>query len=363
MFLKLDGLSKRFGDVPALAGLSVEIEEGEFFVLLGRSAAGKTTTLRTICGLETPDSGRVIFDGSDITQASPQSRGIALIFQSFALYPHLSVAENLAYPLRELRMGSADIARRVGETAEMLSITHTLARRPATLSGGEQQRVAIGRALIRRPRVLLLDEPLTNLDAKLRNDMRAEFKRLHRELGMTMVYATPDQLEAVTMAQRIAVIDEGRIISCDTPRALYRQPPNSEVATLVGSPPMNLLAGRVTGKNGGASAIALSFMDVPVAPNLRGQLSSDQPVIVGLRPHDLKPGSGRGKALHFDCRVHLVEPLGDVTIVDLKAGDDTLKMAVPEGAALKYQPGQTVPVEFDINALNLFQQATGERIN
>ncbi|MFV2092128.1 MAG: ABC transporter ATP-binding protein, partial [Hyphomicrobiales bacterium] len=267
MFLKLDRLSKRFGNVSALDNLSVEIQEGEFFVLLGRSAAGKTTTLRTICGLEEPDAGQIIFEGRDITAQTPQSRGIALIFQSFALYPHLSVADNLAYPLHEARISAPEIRRRVGETAEMLSITHTLERRPTSLSGGGQQRVAIGRALIRRPRVLLLDEPLTNLDAKLRNDMRAEFKRLHRELGMTMVYATPDQLEAVTMAQRIAVIDEGRIISCDSPRTLYRQPPNAQVAALVGSPPMNLLAGRWKGRDGNAASIELSFMDLPVPQN------------------------------------------------------------------------------------------------
>ena len=360
MFLTLDGLSKRFGNVVALSGLSIDIREGEFFVLLGRSAAGKTTTLRTICGLEAPDSGRILFDGRDITDTSPQSRGIALIFQSFALYPHLSVSDNLAYPLREMRLDAPEIARRIGETAELLSITHTLTRRPNTLSGGEQQRVAIGRALIRRPRVLLLDEPLTNLDAKLRNDMRAEFKRLHRELGMTMVYATPDQLEAVTMAQRIAVIDEGCIISCDSPRALYRQPPNSEVATLVGSPPMNLLAGRSKG-----ASIVLSFMDVPVPKKWRAgvaAMSGDQAVLVGLRPHDLKPGEG-ADSISFDCNIHLIEPLGDVTIIDLRAGDDLLKMAVPEGVALDYQPGQALRVAFDIGSLSLFHQSTGERIN
>ena len=211
--LVLDGLVKRYGAVTALDGLSLEIAAGEFFCLLGPSAAGKTTTLRAIAGLERLQAGRIAFGGRDVTEAPVQGRGIAMIFQTFALYPHLSVRENLAYPLREAKVGAAEVGRRVDQMAELLRIGHTLARKPGTASGGEQQRIAIGRALIRRPSMLLLDEPLTNLDAKLRHDTRAEFKRLHRELGMTMLYATPDQLEALTMGQRIGVMRGGRVVT------------------------------------------------------------------------------------------------------------------------------------------------------
>ncbi|MGH6960052.1 MAG: ABC transporter ATP-binding protein, partial [Dongiaceae bacterium] len=202
--LTVTGLRRRFDSVTALDGIDLAVAAGEFFVVLGPSAAGKTTLLRSIAGLERPDAGRIAFGGADITDLPVQGRDIAMIFQTFALYPHLTAWENLAYPLREAKLGTADIARRVGAIAEQLRISHALRRKPATLSGGEQQRVAIGRALIRRPKLLLLDEPLTNLDAKLRHDTRAEFKRLHRELGMTMLYATPDQLEALTMGERVA---------------------------------------------------------------------------------------------------------------------------------------------------------------
>ncbi len=366
MFLELDGLNKQFGSVTALDDLSIQINEGEFFVILGRSAAGKTTTLRAICGLEPVDGGRILLNGRDITNDSAQSRGIAMIFQSFALYPHFNVRENLAYPLREAGLKKPEITRRVGETAEMLGISHTLDRRPETLSGGEQQRVAIGRALIRRPRILLLDEPLTNLDAKLRNDMRAEFKRMHRELGMTMIYATPDQLEAVTMAERIAILDEGRIIGCDTSRSLYRQPPNTNVAKLVGSPPMNLLEGHWKSNGADVPEIALPFMKVSVPKAWQGKVSGlndGQPVLLGLRPHDLKQGGEEGQQNRFESEVHQTEPLGDVTIIDVAAGSEVLKMVIAESDAVDFRPGKKLLVDLNMDSACLFNMETGERIN
>ena len=243
--LRVTGLVKRYGNVAALDGVDLEVAAGEFFVILGPSAAGKTTTLRTIAGLERPDAGTIAFAGQDVTHAPVQGRGMAMIFQTFALYPHLSTFDNLAYPLRESGV-AAGRAAPAGRRDRRDARHRPHARPPArTLSGGEQQRVAIGRALIRRPSLLLLDEPLTNLDAKLRHDTRAEFKRLHRELGMTMVYATPDQLEALTMGERIAVLRDGRIVQTGTPDELYRAPRNSFVATMVGAPPMNLVPGRV----------------------------------------------------------------------------------------------------------------------
>ena len=217
--------------------------EGRFFVLFGPSSVGKTTTLRTIAGLVAPERGHVEIFGRDWTNGTIAGRGVSMVFQSFALYPHLSVYENLAYPLRERDRPREEIDRRVRETAAMLRLDAKLERKPSTLSGGEQQRVALGRSLIRRPRILLLDEPLTNLDAKLRHDMRAELKRLHRQFGLTIVYATPDELEALSMGEEIAVLRHGGVVQTGTPDELYETPCDLYVAGKIGSPPMNMIKG------------------------------------------------------------------------------------------------------------------------
>ncbi len=239
--LKLDGVSKAYGPVRALDKLSFSVPEGRFFVLFGPSSVGKTTTLRTIAGLVPPDSGSVEIFGKDMTSAPIAGRGVSMVFQSFALYPHLTVFDNLAYPLREEKVARAEITKRVNETATMLKLAHRLERKPNTLSGGEQQRVALGRSLVRRPRILLLDEPLTNLDAKLRHDMRAELKRLHRQFGLTIVYATPDELEALSMGEEIAVMRDGAVVQLGTPDELYDNPADTYVAGKIGSPHMNMV--------------------------------------------------------------------------------------------------------------------------
>jgi multiple sugar transport system ATP-binding protein len=358
--LRIRELTKRFGDVQALGGIDLDVAAGEFFVILGPSAAGKTTTLRSIAGLERPDRGMITFAGQDITHAPVQGRGMSMIFQTFALYPHLSTFDNLAYPLREQRTGAGDIRARVAEIAEMLGIAHTLARKPNTLSGGEQQRLAIGRALVRRPRLLLLDEPLTNLDAKLRHDTRAEFKRLHRELGMTMVYATPDQLEALTMGERIAVLREGRIVQTGTPAELYERPADSFVATIIGAPPMNLLPGTVRTRAAG-TVIELPFGEVDAA-RWRAAVSPGAPVTFGIRPHDLAPAGALQNGARFAATVHLTEPLGDVTVLDLEAGGAVLKMALPEEQALAYPPGHELAIELSLADAHLFNRETGRAL-
>jgi multiple sugar transport system ATP-binding protein len=357
--LQVAGLAKRYGDVVALDGLDLEVAAGEFFVILGPSAAGKTTTLRTIAGLERADAGRVLFAGRDVTRAPVQGRGMAMIFQTFALYPHLSTFDNLAYPLRESRVASQEIRKRVDEVAEMLGIGHTLARRPATLSGGEQQRLAIGRALIQRPKLLLLDEPLTNLDAKLRHDTRAEFKRLHRELGMTMVYATPDQLEALTMGERIAVLRDGRIVQTGTPEELYLGPANQFVATMVGAPPMNLVPGTVR-EQAGSLVIRLPFTEVDGAR--WRNLSSGADVLLGIRPHDLMPARG-ADGPSFTARVHLTEPLGDITVIDVEAHGTILKIALPEEEALAYQVGDELALQLSPGDAHLFHRDSGAALD
>jgi multiple sugar transport system ATP-binding protein len=281
---------------------------------------------------------------------------MAMIFQTFALYPHLSTFDNLAYPLRENRVAAGEMRRRVGEMAEMLGIVHTLGRKPSTLSGGEQQRVAIGRALIRRPKLLLLDEPLTNLDAKLRHDTRAEFKRLHRELGMTMVYATPDQLEALTMGERIAVLREGRIVQTGTPDELYLHPADQFVATMVGAPPMNLVPGKV---KGGADrpVIALPFADLD--GSRWRDLQRGTEVLFGIRPHDLVPAAGPDGGPGFRARVHLTEPLGDMTVIDVEAAGTVLKVALPEERALAYRVGDELALRLSLGDAHLFHQDSG----
>lgn len=356
MQLALNEIVKRFGEVPALQGLSLEVEAGEFFVLLGPSAAGKTTTLRVISGLERPDSGQVLFEGGDLTSAPVQGRPMAMIFQTFALYPHLTVRGNLSYALKEARVEATELARRVDEVAEMLRITHTLERQPGTLSGGEQQRVAIGRALVRRPQLLLLDEPLTNLDAKLRHDTRAEFKRLHRELGMTMVYATPDQLEALSMGERIAVLRDGRIVQTGTPDVLYDTPVDRFVATMVGAPPMNLIEGRMRSDDGGEPVIALPFGEMN---GRRWRQRAEGDVLFGIRPHDLMPATGNDGLPSFAVKVHLTEPLGDVTVLDVDASGEVLKMALPEEEALAYPPGAELEIALRPDASHLFDRESG----
>src|SRR5580692_6758590 len=276
MQLTISEIVKRFGSVEALRGASFQAEPGEFFALLGPSGAGKTTLLRIIAGIDQADRGRVLLDGRDVADLPARARDTAMVFQTFALYPHLSAFENLAYPLREARVGSDEIKRRVGEMAEMLRFSHALSRKPSTLSGGEQQRCAIGRALIRRPKLLLLDEPLTNLDAKLRHDTRAEFKRLHRELGdTTIIYATPDQIEALSMGARVGVLRHGQITQVGTPQTLYTEPRDEFVASLVGDPPINLVAATLKDV-AGRRTIELPFVDIDAAPWARGL--SDFPV-------------------------------------------------------------------------------------
>lgn len=365
--LIIQDIHKNFGDLTALQGVNIAVERGEFFALLGPSAAGKTTTLRTICGIEQADQGRILFDGEDVTTGEVRGRDMAMVFQTFALYPHLTIFDNLAYPLRRSGMSKTEVAQRVGEVAEMLRLGHTLARKPGTASGGEQQRVAIGRALVRRPSLLLLDEPLTNLDAKLRFDTRAEFKRLHRELGMTIVYATPDELEALSMGQRIGLLSDGRIVQTGTPDELYCQPQDTYVAGMVGSPKVNLIEAVRRGADNEPS-VELPFAAVangPWADALKAFPVGSE-LIFGFRPHDVAPiderdGDGGG-GIRIAAKVHLIEPLGDVVILDLIAGGAELKMVLPEEQAIRYSVGDDVPVTLRVENTFVFARETGTAI-
>ena len=352
--LRLMGISKSYGKVRALSNLSFDVAEGRFFVLFGPSSVGKTTALRTIAGLVPTDAGRLEIFGKDMTTAPISGRGVSMVFQSFALYPHLSVFDNFAYPLREEKVARAEIDRRVKETAAMLKLSHRLERKPNTLSGGEQQRVALGRSLIRQPRILLLDEPLTNLDAKLRHDMRAELKRLHRQFGMTIVYATPDELEALSMGEEIAVMRDGAVVQRGTPDELYESPADTYVAGKIGSPHMNMIKAKIGSD--------MATFDTPIGKLVASRkvktANAGEAALVGIRPSDLRVADKNDKS--FASTVHLIEPLGDVTVVSVEAGGETLRLVLPEAAAAAMRPGDAVPIAIDSKKIHIFRAATGQ---
>jgi len=295
--IRFNGLAKRFGDTVVAQGLELAIEEGEFFTFLGPSGCGKSTLLHLVAGIESPSAGSIEFDGRPVDHLEPQERDVAMVFQSYALYPHLSVRDNLAFPLKNRRVPAADIERRVEEVARSLGLEALLKRRPAQLSGGQRQRVALGRALVRRPAAFLMDEPLSNLDARLRLEMREELKRLHAAHRVTTLFVTHDQEEAMVLSDRIAVLRDGRVVQCGTPAEIYHSPANLFVATFVGSPEMNILPGeQVAGK----PALALS------ADHDAGQ------VLFGVRPADTRVAAVASDDA-LPALVSVVEPTGPET--------------------------------------------------
>ncbi|HEY2771098.1 MAG TPA: sn-glycerol-3-phosphate ABC transporter ATP-binding protein UgpC [Solirubrobacteraceae bacterium] len=299
----LNDVTKTFpGGTVAVDSLSLEVDDGEFMILVGSSGCGKTTALRMIAGLEQPTAGTIRIGERVVNEVSARDRDIAMVFQNYALYPHMSVYKNLAYPLRQQRVKKPEVDRRVREVAHMLSLEELLKRRPAQLSGGQRQRVAMGRALVREPDVFLLDEPLSNLDAKLRVQMRAGLKRLHARLGVTTIYVTHDQVEAMTLADRIAVLSDGKLQQLGPPQEVYDKPANVFVAGFIGSPPMNLLKGSCQNGVVSAGEFTVKRSGVP-----------DGELIIGLRHESLGPATNGVPSLDF--RVDVVEPLGDELIV------------------------------------------------
>ena len=310
----LSGLSKSYGATQALQGVSMTIPDGAFVVLLGPTGAGKTTILRLIAGLDRPDSGDVRIDGHSVMQDTPAQRDVAMVFQQYSLYPHLTVRDNLAFPLRSpiIAMPEAEIAKRVAEVAEVLRIPHKLDNKATALSGGEMQRVSIGRALVRNPRIYLMDEPLSSLDAKLRADLRIELKRIHADMAATFLYVTHDQIEAMTMATHVGVLDRGQLVQFGTPRDIYENPVSTYVAARLGQPHINLLP-------------AAAF---PGAPSNATQ--------IGLRPEHIHVGDGQ------DATIQRVEHLGDQTRLHLTLGPCSLITLTQPHTALK--PGETLKI-------------------
>jgi multiple sugar transport system ATP-binding protein len=318
-------VTKSFGDVVAVDRLSLTVEEGEFLILVGPSGCGKTTALRMVAGLEQVTSGEILIDGNVVNDLPPANRDIAMVFQNYALYPHMTVAANIAFPLRQQRVKRAEIRERVAEAARLLDIEELLERKPRELSGGQRQRVAIGRALVRRPKAFLMDEPLSNLDAKLRVQMRAELISLHQRLGITTVYVTHDQTEAMTLGDRVLVLDRGVAQQLDTPQRLYREPANTFVAGFIGSPAMNLLEGDASGGRLTAGPLVL---DRPGAEAGR--------VLVGIRPEDFRLADGPGA---FPARVELTEQLGPETLVYFRA--DGIRLAQTPRATGAQEEGRS----------------------
>ncbi|MCB8840410.1 ABC transporter ATP-binding protein [Aurantimonas sp. VKM B-3413] len=356
--LELAGIRKRYGNLETLKGIDLTLESGEFLVLLGPSGCGKSTLLNIIAGLLEPSAGEVRIDGRAMTRVHPKNRDIAMVFQSYALYPNLTVARNIGFGLEMRKVAKAEREAAVKKAAEILQIEPLLGRKPSELSGGQRQRVAIGRALVRDPKVFLFDEPLSNLDAKLRTEMRTELKRLHQQLKATVVYVTHDQVEAMTLATRIAVMRQGRVEQVGAPKAIYDHPANLYVAGFMGSPPMNVLTGTVAPEgdiwqaDGAEGRVAIPHF-------LRARLQPGQALTLGVRPERLQIAAGEGAAdLVMD--VEVTELTGAETLVIGSVGGQPLIGSVePE---LAPRPGERLPLVFREDALRWFDAETGEAL-
>jgi len=321
MSLRVENITKRFGVKDALRGVTLEGREGEFVVLLGPSGCGKSTLLRIIAGLEEPDAGKVLLGGRDITHVEPRSRDVAMVFQGYALYPHMTVAQNIGYPLRVRKRPSSEISAEVERVGARLGLTHLLKNLPKQLSGGERQRVALARAIIRHPQAFLMDEPLSNLDSRLRIDMRAELKHLQHELSVVTIYVTHDQVEAMTLASRIAILKDGLLQQYDTPWEVYRRPANLFVAGFVGSPSMNLLPGAVE------SGV---FRGEGLSVELPSGLRPCREITLGIRPEDVEFCATAGPGF-TPARVWVTEDLGNETLIRLALGSIHITLRAPAG--------------------------------
>jgi multiple sugar transport system ATP-binding protein len=360
--LAIEGVAKRFGAVAVLNDISLEVASGEFMVLLGPSGCGKSTLLNIVAGLDEPDAGRIVIGGDDVTAREPRDRNIAMVFQSYALYPTMSVRRNMAFGLRMRGMSRGDSARLVEDAARLLQIDTLLDRRPSQLSGGQRQRVAIGRAIVRQPKIFLFDEPLSSLDAKLRAEMRLELKELHRRLGATIVYVTHDQVEAMTLATRIAVMNGGAIEQIGAPQEVYDRPASAFVAGFTGAPPMNLLTGQVVEIAGGfgfrpdGADGDIALLGLRVCP-----LRAGQRVLFGIRPEDIGPpaANNANRASVIALTKLLVEPNGADSHVIFRLGHAKITGRFkPSDVPI----GECPPVAFDLSRASLFDAATGSRL-
>src|SRR5882724_11284759 len=365
-FLEIKNVKKRYGTADVLKGIDIAVEAGGFLVLVGPSGCGKSTLLNMIAGLDAISEGEVCINGARVNELHPSKRDIAMVFQSYALYPNMTVAENIAFGLEMRGVPKAERERAVAEVGKTLQIEHLLKRKPSQLSGGQRQRVAMGRALVRQPQVFLFDEPLSNLDAKLRVEMRTEIKRLHQAMKTTMVYVTHDQIEAMTLATEIAVMNAGEIQQLGTPQEIYNRPNNIFVAGFMGSPSMNMMAATLED----ASAVRLATANgqsvrLPLGPAAKALVGyGKREVILGLRPEAITDPNGAdrsGNAIaHADCLVEVVEPAGSDTFVVTRLADKEVIARMRADADVR--PGQLAPFAFAMDKAVLFDPETGKRI-
>ncbi|MBD3183025.1 sn-glycerol-3-phosphate ABC transporter ATP-binding protein UgpC [Candidatus Poribacteria bacterium] len=362
--VRVQNLTKRFDDVVAVKNLSLECKDREFMVFLGPSGCGKTTTLRSIAGLEHPDEGDIYIDNNQVNDLPPADRDVAFVFQFYALYPHMTVYDNMAFPLKAVKMPKPEIEQRIKEVSAVLRIERLLNRTPSKLSGGEMQRVALGRAMVRRPKVFLMDEPLTNLDAKLRSEMRAELKRLQKDIGATTIYVTHDQLEAMSMGDKIAVMNQGVAQQIGTPGEVYDHPASLFVASFVGSPAMNLLDCEYRQEDG-KSVLIVGENDfiLTISDELGKKIqddATDSNLILGIRAEDVFVRDEAAEDT-VQAEVYVVEPLGSENIIDLRIGENMLK--VKTLPTVQPDIGQTIDMWLDKNRMHLFDKTTEKAIS
>jgi multiple sugar transport system ATP-binding protein len=360
--ISLEGVTKAFKGKTAVDNVDLEAADGQFLIIVGPSGCGKTTTLRLLAGFEKPTRGVVRIGGRVMNDVAPKDRDVAMVFQNYALLPHLTVARNLAFGMRIRHEPRKVIEREVAAVAEMLGIASLLDRKPAELSGGERQRVALGRALLRKPQAFLLDEPLSNLDAALRAQMRFELKRIHAQFPITTVYVTHDQVEAMTMADQIALMNHGRLQQVAPPETLYSEPANSFVAGFIGSPKINLVSAEVI-RGSDSAAISVLSCRVPVNGDLGSVLRriDGSSVVIGLRPEEIRPcpAGGDGQPA-FQGLIELIEPLGSETHVAIRVGDQSLTCRFPPRSGLEI--GTTINVQFDPQQMKVFDVESGLRL-
>ncbi len=364
-FLEIRDLHKSFGEVDVLKGIDIAIEEGGFLVLVGPSGCGKSTLLNSIAGLETVTSGEIRIAGRAVNDLHPSQRDIAMVFQSYALYPNMNVAENIAFGLEMRGVAKAEREAAVARVAEMLQIGPLLKRRPGQLSGGQRQRVAMGRALVRDPQVFLFDEPLSNLDAKLRVDMRTEIKKLHQTLATTIVYVTHDQIEAMTLATQIAVLKDGILQQVGTPDQVYSNPANIFVADFMGSPTMNLMPASLQQANG-TTSVQIGAVSLPVSePSEALRSHAGRDIVFGVRPEDVTDLSSADRSARFvetlECGIDVVEPTGADKFVVTRLGEKEVTARVRSSERIA--PGDRVPLAFNMDKVHFFDPRTEMRIN
>jgi len=354
MKIELKNICKSFNTKSnTINNMNLTIEDGEFVALLGPSGCGKSTTMLMIAGIYKPNSGELYFDSQLVNELEPKDRNIGMVFQSYALYPHMSVLDNIAFPLKQQKVAKEERMERAKQAAEMVQLGHLLDRKPSQLSGGQQQRVALARAIVKKPKVLLLDEPLSNLDARLKIEMRGEISRIQKKLGITTILVTHDQEEAMTMADRIAVMKEGQIIQYSTPMELYKQPKDYFVAQFIGTPPMNFLNGSLSNHQ-----LHLPNTIIDLERRWLEHMDGDMDVHVGIRPHDLTVGSNGNVCVKGT--VNLIEPIGHSQMVSLQVGNQQVRFFADLGTRIEY--GSEIEISADISALHLFDPTTGKSL-